>query len=1365
MKQTFVFGIPTLLLFLVIQILGSLLLWLSYLPMASQAHAASSISQTTGPGDLGTLVTPNGNVYGITEGTPVGNNLFHSFAQFSVGTGDVAQFQTTTLLPNTAIHNILGRVTGQNPSSIFGTIDSASYYPGANLFLMNPNGIIFGPTASLNIGGMATFTTANYLRLTDTGIIHANPATTSMLTSAPVAAFGFLGSNPAAISVQGSTLNVPSGQSISLVGGNQGFTYTNPDTGSNTSVPNGVTVTGGKLLTRGGQVNIASAASPGEFLAGTLEQVPNSNGQSFGALGEIRISQKSLLDVSGSGSGGGSVIIRGGQFIVNDSKIFANVTGPGIVTDGLESVGRGIDIDVAQKAVIENGAILETTVSGNASPGVQYGGVSVSANRIEILGSQDFENSPVTGIFSSVAQGNTGGSSGNIKLEANSILVRDFGTVTTFLETATDGTGNAGNIMLKTSGNLELDGHVFVESLAAASGNAGNIELTSAQGNIHMTNSPFINSLTGSLSSGSVGSIVVNAPNGDILLTGSPEFGPATLFTHINGTGANAGKGGIQLTAKNLTIENSGIQIDNFTSFQPGDLTVNLTDTLRLSGTDTPSTFLTTTRRSAQSADLNITAHDIFLTDGALVSTETYRNGDGGTLNIFTQHLDLTKGAQIASRSIFNPHGQPRETPSGAGGTITIQGLESPAESVLIDGAGSGIFTNTEGDGPGGNIFVNADSVTLQNEATLSAATSGTKVTAAGGNITVHADQIALRGGADITNSTSGAGDGGTVSLYANESISLVNSSIASNSETPPGTPIVGNGGQLNLSAPSITLEQGSALLARTTGTGRAGAIELNINTLSLADMSVVQTSTSSAGLAGSISVQGLGGSGTKAHTVLLAGGSSLSSDSLGNDEGEGGAAGNILVETQTLSLSGGSQITTSSISSPGDAGTITINAGEEVQLSQGILTSRSESNISDEFVNDYVIGNAGSIIVSAPTVTLKNNSRIASTTDSRYTGDPSKGNAGSVIVNATNLSLTEGSQLTSSSIIGDSGQSPVGNAGNVTVQVLASPASSVLINGVGSGIFTNTEGTGAGGNITLSANTVTLQNSGTLSAKASGPATTAAGGSITVNATDQVIMTDGALITARSTGPGNAGNIMIDAGQSFVATNSTVTTEANQASGGDIKITTTPNGTVELTNSTISASVADGPGGGGNISIDPQYVILQNGHILARTAQGQGGAITITTNLFLPDANSSVKADSGSGLNGTVTIQSPNAPASGKIQPLGNTPLQATSLLNQHCASLAGGEFSSFTVAGRDSLPTEPGSWLASPLATLSADAGLGTKGKKERSVARGDELAGTTLGASLAGKTALLSLRQIAPAGFLTQAFAIDWSTGCES
>src|SRR5262249_9665317 len=133
----------------------------------------------------------------------------------------------------------------------------------------------------------------------------------------------------------------------------------------------------------------------------------------------------------------------------------------------------------------------------------------------------------------------------------------------------------------------------------------------------------------------------------------------------------------------------------------------------------------------------------------------------------------------------------------------------------------------------------------------------------------------------------------------------------------------------------------------------------------------------------------------------------------------------------------------------------------------------------------------------------------------------------------------------------------------------------------------------------------------------------------------------------------------------------------------------------------------------------------------------------------------STVTASSQFGVNGTVTVQSPNAPVSGHIQPLGKTPLIGTSLLNQRCAALASGEFSSFTVAGRDSLPTEPGGWFASPLALNLAELSAGP-------VAEADAQSRVI---EPAHETTLLSLRQIAPAGFLTQTFAVDKPTGCKT
>ena len=95
---------------------------------------------------------------------------------------------------------------------------------------------------------MVAFTTADYLRLTDNARFNAvGGAADLLLTAAPVAAFGFLGNNPTAIAIQGSTLQVAQGQSLLIVGGNQGFIATDPDTGNPIPVPGGITMTGGTL--------------------------------------------------------------------------------------------------------------------------------------------------------------------------------------------------------------------------------------------------------------------------------------------------------------------------------------------------------------------------------------------------------------------------------------------------------------------------------------------------------------------------------------------------------------------------------------------------------------------------------------------------------------------------------------------------------------------------------------------------------------------------------------------------------------------------------------------------------------------------------------------------------------------------------------------------------------------------------------------------------------------------------------------------------------------------------------------------------------------------------------------------------------
>src|SRR5438132_4166709 len=162
-------------------------------------------------GTRGALPGPNYMIQ-ASFGRQVGSNLFQSFSQFNLNSSESATFSG----PNT-VHNILARVTDGNPSSIDGTVNSS--IPGANLFFLNPAGVIFGAHAQVNVSGSFAVSTANYLKLADGGRFYSSLGGGDVLTSAPVSAFGFLTSAPAPVSITGSTLNVASQKSFSLVAG------------------------------------------------------------------------------------------------------------------------------------------------------------------------------------------------------------------------------------------------------------------------------------------------------------------------------------------------------------------------------------------------------------------------------------------------------------------------------------------------------------------------------------------------------------------------------------------------------------------------------------------------------------------------------------------------------------------------------------------------------------------------------------------------------------------------------------------------------------------------------------------------------------------------------------------------------------------------------------------------------------------------------------------------------------------------------------------------------------------------------------------------------------------------------------------
>ncbi len=188
---------------------------LSVCLLVSSTFAQTNIVPTPGKlgtGGLGTVAVPDGGTTFITGGLRPNNgpNVFHSFNQFDVGAGHTANFVNPGIIGGEIVipppARVISRVIGGSPSNINGTIQAL----GWNLYFMNPSGIIFGPSANLNVTGSAYFSTAQQLRLGDGQIFSTSfVRLDATLSTAAPAAFGFIGSGaPAPVVISGSTLQV-----------------------------------------------------------------------------------------------------------------------------------------------------------------------------------------------------------------------------------------------------------------------------------------------------------------------------------------------------------------------------------------------------------------------------------------------------------------------------------------------------------------------------------------------------------------------------------------------------------------------------------------------------------------------------------------------------------------------------------------------------------------------------------------------------------------------------------------------------------------------------------------------------------------------------------------------------------------------------------------------------------------------------------------------------------------------------------------------------------------------------------------------------------------------------------------------------
>ncbi|WP_009632125.1 filamentous hemagglutinin N-terminal domain-containing protein [Synechocystis sp. PCC 7509] len=557
----------------------------------------------------------------IDNGAIRGKNLFHSFQQFNIVEGQKAYFSNPV-----GVENIIGRVTGSNPSNIQGVLGVLG---NANLFLLNPNGIIFGLNASLDIRGSFVASTANSLNFADGSQFSATEPQLSPLLTLSVPVGLQFGSNPAAIinrsqaSPNGMVnslfipvgLQVTNGKTLALVGGN-------------------INLDGGNITAIEGRIEIGSVNSLSLVSLKTTNQGWTLGYEGIENFQDIRLSQGSTLDASGES--GGSIQIQGKDVILsNASQILAQTQGSGN--------GGNVVIN-AQKLIVLDGSQISTAASGfylfeppYFIPGTGNGGnIMINASEsVEISGISELEE--FSGLSSATF---TSGNAGDITVNTSKLIVRDRGLITTessvvlLPDQTILATGQGGNITINASESIELIGGNLSKKTGLS---------TTTQG------------------SGNAGDLILKT--GTLIIRDGAEVSVSSENT------GNAGN--LEVTASTVSLNNQG----KFTATSKlgtggGNISLNGLNSLLLRGN---SEISTNAQGKGNGGNIAISTDLLTALENSDITANANGTGNGGNISITTQGLFLSPDSKITASS-----------EQGIDGVVEIDRLENDPENALL---------------------------------------------------------------------------------------------------------------------------------------------------------------------------------------------------------------------------------------------------------------------------------------------------------------------------------------------------------------------------------------------------------------------------------------------------------------------------------------------------------------------------------------------------------------------------------------------------------------------------------------------------------------------------------------------------------
>ena len=818
----------------------------SALCLAACTYAVPALAQVVPDGTLpvNSTVAPNGNSFVIEGGTTAGANLFHSFSEFSLPTGSEALFNNVV-----NIENIISRVTGGSISNIDGLIRANG---GANLFLINPSGIVFGPNASLDIGGSFLGSSADGLRFEDGSLFSAAEPNAPPLLTVNVPVGLQFGSNPNAIQVNSSGHNL----SIEEVPFDEQFrTFAPlvvPDRSNRTvglQVSDGntlalvggdITLNGGNLTAFAGRVELGSVSEPG-----LVSLTPASNGFTFdyssmNAFGDINLSQAASIDISGAGSGDlqiqgktitltdSSTILsqtlgaeNGGNSLLNasESVLFQGTVTADVPTAWFNRVEAGATGNGGTLA-IETGDLLFDTnafISSSTLGSGDGGDISVRAINIETTKPIELILAKPTGLFSTVFPDATG-MGGDLNLQTERLQMENAANVQAIVLGAGKG------------GDLQLQAQTVVVSTVAGlvansfgMGNAGDMtiqaELLQALNGGQIATGTFASGDSGRLTVQTIETEIIGAFNLDLV----KGFVSSGLFT-ANQLGSTGNSNTLTIDTNRLRVADGGTLTSAVLGSGNGaDIIIRAQD-IEVSGTlidfgpaGAKSGIITNVNSlgSGQARNLIISTESLRVINGGFISSQTDGSANAGNLQIAANSIEVS-GSTIL-RSATEEFGV---TPSQIAASSST---EFAAGSVLLDtdvlqvSNDGEITVSSIADGDAGNLNVTAGNVFLNNGGSLRAEVNG----GSRGNINLNVrDALVLGRGSAIAGNATGASTGGNIDINTNILAALQNSSITANA-------IQGAGGNISISTSGIFVSPDSNVAA-SSQFGVDGIVEVN---------------------------------------------------------------------------------------------------------------------------------------------------------------------------------------------------------------------------------------------------------------------------------------------------------------------------------------------------------------------------------------------------------------------------------------------------------------------------------------------------------------------------------------------------------